>query len=83
MKDHDIADQIQQGCKDALQRYDQEPKVTRDQHDRAVVAAYLSGISQTVDFLLRMDGSVTPQQMHRALPIVADRMGFSWEPPRE
>lgn len=46
----------------------------------SVLAAYLSGVSQTVTFLQACDGEVTVGQLERALNLLSESIGFKRVP---
>jgi hypothetical protein len=48
---------------------------------RQIAVAYLSGCNQTANLLVRADGSITPQQVERALKLVGDDIGLSLDRP--
>lgn len=79
MTDGQIAEQLSRATQNALGRFKSDLAEARSEADaqRAIFAVYLSGANQCANFLVRMDGGCTPQQMERALLIVAGRVGLT------
>lgn len=48
-----------------------------------VGTAYLNGISQTVDYLQKMDGAVTLNDMQRAVVKLGEEIGLSYGQPEQ
>ncbi len=81
MTDEQISDQVAVGIKMALDRYHAARPRTNSERNDEVIVAYMSGANQIANFLVRADGTVTPQQVERALAIVAGKLGFHLDKP--
>lgn len=80
MTDEEIADQILRACVKSRRRFIQADPGTPEQMMATMTAEFLSGCSQTAAFLVTNDGAATPQQIERALVIVANRLGLQLGP---
>ena len=76
MTDNELADQITDGLGKSIQRfYITNPKTSRDIMDFGM-AEYLSGISQSMEFLAKKDGEVTINQFLRSIQLAAKSAGL-------
>lgn len=75
MTNHDLIEQLVRASQDAVANVNRD--ITQGACPaKAVAAAYFAGTAQATNFLLQMDGEVTPQQLQMALIMLAERYGF-------
>lgn len=68
-----IADQILLACATSLERFKQAK--TEEEKQMIAVTEFMTGITQTVDFIIRNNGTITSQQIRDAMDIVSKELG--------
>ena len=68
-----IADQILLACATSLERFKQAK--TEEEKQMIAVTEFMTGITQTVDFIIRNNGTITSRQIRDAMDIVSKELG--------
>ena len=79
----ELAGQLLRGAHGAVERYKKTYPYAAENTQKEIMVAYLSGCSQTTNFLVRNDGVLTPQMLDAAMPAVAMTLGIGFGPAKQ
>ena len=79
----ELVAELLRGASQAAERYKEAYPYAAENTKKEIMVAYLSGCSQTTNYLVRNDGAVTPQMLDAAMPAVAMTLGIGFGPAKQ